>query len=52
MTLEAQIKQLTSENAALKQKQDQTNSSINDYIGEMSSMLTQAELDSAMNLDN
>ena len=51
-TLEAQIKQLTSENAALKQKQDQTNSSINDYISEMSSMLTQAELDSAMNLDN
>ena len=52
ISLENQIKQLSDENTILKQKQDQTNGSIGDYITEMTTMLTQAEIDSAMNMEN
>lgn len=36
----------------LKIKQESTNSSIGDYITEMSTMLQQAEMDSAMQMEN
>ena len=40
------------ENVQLAEKQETTNSSIGDYISEMSTMLSSAELESALAMDN
>ena len=49
--LESKIKALTDENQALLDKQAVTNNSIGDYISEMSTMLSSAELESALAME-
>mmetsp|Transcript_3984 Transcript_3984/g.4826 ORF Transcript_3984/g.4826 Transcript_3984/m.4826 type:complete len:136 (+) Transcript_3984:937-1344(+) len=49
--IEAKVKTLTEENQALLEKQAATNTSIGDYISEMSTMLSSAELESALALE-
>ena len=50
--LEAKIKTLREENTTLLDKQSVTNQSISDYISEMSTMLSSAELESALALEH
>lgn len=50
--LEGKIKALQEENKAMLDKQAVTNNSIGDYISEMSTMLSSAELDSALNMEH
>ena len=50
--LDQKIKSLREENAAMLDKQAMTNNSINDYISEMSTMLSSAELESALAMEH
>ena len=50
--LESKIKTLSDENKAMLDKQAITNNSIGDYISEMSTMLSSAELESALNMEH
>ena len=50
--IEAKIKNMQEENAAILEKQQQTNNSIGDYISEMSTMLSSAELESALAMEH
>ena len=50
--IEAQIKTQREENSALLSKQEMTNYSIGDYISEMSTMLSSAELESALAMEH
>lgn len=50
--MEAKIKNLQEENAVLLEKQEITNNSISDYISEMSTMLSSAELESALAMEH
>ena len=50
--IEAQLKTQREENSALLSKQEMTNHSIGDYISEMSTMLSSAELESALAMEH
>ena len=50
--LQEKILALREENVQLSEKQEATNGSIGDYISEMSTMLSSAELESALAMDN
>ena len=50
--LQEKITALREENVQISEKQEATNGSIGDYIGEMSTMLSSAELESALHMEN